>query len=248
MSFEAFFRLFEDLPRGAPGSDAETLAALRALPAVPPRARVLDLGCGPGRSTLVLGRALEAPAITAVDLHAPWLARLEESARAAGIASRIMTRREDFGALSDAPGSIDLVWSEGAIYHLGFENGLRTWRPLLAEGAVAAVSELTWTTDDRSPEPRAFWNEAYPAMTTIARNVATAERAGFRVIGTRTLALASWWQEFYTPLRERIDGLRAEARTDADLALAIRAAEAEIALRERFAGEYAYVFYLLQRA
>jgi len=72
---EAFFRLFDELPRHGPGSDDSTREALRRLPPLPAAPRVLDLGCGAGRQTLVLARELGAP-ITAVDLHAPFLAKL----------------------------------------------------------------------------------------------------------------------------------------------------------------------------
>jgi hypothetical protein len=41
------------------------------------------------------------------------------------------------------PGSVDLLWSEGAIYLLGFEDGLRRFRPCLAPGGLAAVTECS---------------------------------------------------------------------------------------------------------
>jgi len=34
-------------------------------------------------------------------------------------------------ALDDPPGTVDLIWSEGATYIVGFEAGLRLCRPLL---------------------------------------------------------------------------------------------------------------------
>ncbi|MCT7956183.1 hypothetical protein [Laspinema palackyanum] len=46
---------------------------------------------------------------------------------------RITIRQADLGALEDPPGSFDLIGSEGAIYLLGFANGLRLWHPLLPE-------------------------------------------------------------------------------------------------------------------
>jgi hypothetical protein len=38
----------------------------------------------------------------------------------------IETRCEDMGALDVPPGSVDLVWSEGAAYILGFGEALRS--------------------------------------------------------------------------------------------------------------------------
>jgi cyclopropane fatty-acyl-phospholipid synthase-like methyltransferase len=180
---DAFFRLHHGIPRQAPGSDDLTREALRVLRPLPPSPRVLDLGCGPGRQTLILARELGVP-ITAVDLHAPFLAELEAAAAARGLTHLVKTRAADFSALDDPPGSVDLLWSEGAIYVLGFAEGLRRFRPLLHPGSAAAVSEATWLTDDPPKDSAAFWREAYPSMGTIASNSEAAERAGYAVQGT----------------------------------------------------------------
>ncbi|HEX8823356.1 MAG TPA: class I SAM-dependent methyltransferase, partial [Archangium sp.] len=59
MLADAFFLLHTDLPREGPGSDDCTREALRRLrPWLPASPRVLDLGCGPGKQTLVLAREL----------------------------------------------------------------------------------------------------------------------------------------------------------------------------------------------
>ena len=68
MEMEAFFKLHSGLPREGPGSDASTRKAIRALPSLPPSPRVVDLGCGPGRQTLVLAQALSS-SIIAADIH-----------------------------------------------------------------------------------------------------------------------------------------------------------------------------------
>jgi cyclopropane fatty-acyl-phospholipid synthase-like methyltransferase len=95
---EAFFRLYEGLPRQGPGSDACTREALRRLPPLPAQPRVVDLGCGAGRQTLVLAEAL-GTRVLAVDLHRPFLDQLEGAAREHGLAHRVETRCADMGAL-----------------------------------------------------------------------------------------------------------------------------------------------------
>ncbi|ADO70164.1 class I SAM-dependent methyltransferase [Stigmatella aurantiaca] len=79
MSLEALFHLFNGLPRQGPGQDASTREALHRLPRQPEAPRVLDLGCGTGKQTLVLAQELKVP-ILAVDSHAPFLSQLEAEA------------------------------------------------------------------------------------------------------------------------------------------------------------------------
>jgi serine/threonine-protein kinase HipA len=245
MSIDALFRLFTGLPRGGPGTDDATRDALERLPALPPDPRVLDLGCGPGRSTLVLARALGTP-IEAVDIHRPFLDQLEQSAAAEGIGDLIETREADMTQLEIEPGSVDLIWSEGAIYLIGFAEGLRRFRRWLKSGGLVVVTEASWFTDDPPAEAKAFWDEAYPAITTIAGNRARAEAAGYGVLDAYPLPADAWWPELYTPLRARMRELSA-AGPDAELAAAIAESEREIALFERFGDAYGYAFYLLKK-
>jgi serine/threonine-protein kinase HipA len=245
MSLDAFFQLHSGLSQQGPGSDDATREALRRLGPLPASPRVIDLGCGPGRQTLVLARQLGVP-ITAVDLHAPFLAQLEASAAEQGMGHLIHTRRADFGALEDPPGSYDLLWSEGAIYHLGWAEGLRRWRPLLRAGGHLAVSEATWLTDAPPAEAAAFWREAYPALGTSASNTEAARGAGYEVLGTFPLPASAWWDGYYRPLQARIEAHRERARQDPGLAAAIAETEREIALYARHGESYGYVFYLLR--
>ena len=247
MNLDALFILHRDIPREGPGSDEATSDAIRRLPPLPPRPRILDLGCGPGRQTLVLARHFQTP-IIAVDFHAPYLARLRRSAEGEGLSKLVSTRLGRMEELKEQPDSVDLIWIEGAIYIVGFAAGLRLWHPLLRDGGLLVASDATWLTDDPPAEARAFWHEEYPAMTTVAENIRAATDCGYEVLDHFTLPPSAWWNEYYTPLRKRVARLRQEADINAALAEVLDDTEREIAICDRYGDSYGYVFYLMRKS
>lgn len=244
---EAFYRLHRDNPREGPGSDDSTREAIRRVrPRLPAKPVVLDIGCGPGRQTVVLTQELDVP-VTAVDTHEPFLAQLRQSAAAAGLAERITIRRQSMAELEDAPASVDLIWCEGAIFIVGFGEGLRMWRPLLRAGGILAATELTWLMDDPPGEIAEYFRAAYPPMTTIEGNTATARAAGYEVFDHFVLPSRVWWDEYLTPLDERAAALRPEAKNDPALAAVLDEQAIESDMVRRFGDTFGYVFYLMCR-
>lgn len=238
MSLDALFHLFTGLPRQGPGSEHSTREALRRLPELPPRPRVLDIGCGTGSQTRVLARLLDAQ-ITAVDIHAPYL---EELAR-----EPVETRCLSMDSLDFPPETFDLIWSEGAVFVVGVSKALELWGPLLKPGGCLAFSEATWLTESPPAEAQAFWSKAYPPMENTAGNRRKIEAAGFRLLDAFPLPADDWWQEFYTPLKKRIEAVRIESREWPELAAVIEETEHEIDLFGRYHAAYGYVFYICQR-
>ena len=244
---EAIYHLHSGIPREAPGSDDATRDALRRLPSLRPSAKVLDVGCGPGRSTLVLAHALQTP-IIAVDVHEPYLSRLSESAGRAGLADLVITRRQRMEDIAESAGTIDLIWAEGSIYIMGFADGLRRWHPLLRPGGCVALTEVCWLVDDPPAEVKAFWQEAYPAIGTIESNMATAVEAGFDVLDHFVLPQEAWWDEYLTPLAARIGALESESAGNAMLARVIEEQQREIQICRQYLGTFGYVFFLLRKS
>lgn len=236
--------MFGGMAKLGPGDDAETVRALKRLPKET-FGLVVDAGCGAGRQTLTLARALGV-VIHAVDAHLPFLEELERHARDAHLPALVKTYHMDMRAIAGAFHGIDLLWSEGAAYNIGFEQALTQWAPVLSPDGCAVVSELTWLTDAPPAAVRAFFQDGYPDMRSLDENIAVAARAGYTVLDTRTLPPRAWGEGYYDVLAPRakrlLDHASDEVRTFAAETLK------EIEIFHASAGSYGYVMYLLQRA
>jgi ubiquinone/menaquinone biosynthesis C-methylase UbiE len=244
---QVFEALHRDLPQQGPGSDASTRRALALVPDLPAQPEILDLGCGPGRQTLVLAQATGGR-ITAVDVAPAFLAELTQRAQAAGVADRVTTRCQSLDALDLPDAAFDLLWSEGALYSVGFDRALRALRRLLRPGASLAATELTWLSEDPPTTARRFWSEAYPAMRTREANRRAIEDAGYALETDFTLPDSDWWSGYYAELEPRIAPLRARCAGDAAAQAAFDAAQREIDLFRACSSAYGYVFFVMRRA
>ncbi|MGW6706293.1 GNAT family N-acetyltransferase [Streptomyces sp. NPDC054956] len=242
--FESFMELHRGLPRQSPGSEATTRHLLSLCGPLPERPRVLDLGCGPGPSALLL--AAEAGArgadVTAVDLYPGFLDEVRAGAAARGLADRVHAVKADMGDLPFPDGSFDLLWAEGSAYNIGFATALARWKRLLAPGGTIMLSECEWTVDEPSAGVRAFWDPHY-ALRSTARNLAAIQAAGYRVLGV-VHQPDSDWAAYYGPLGERAAGAPEPSGPQAAAALGF--VREEIDVRERYGHEYGYTAYVLR--
>lgn len=235
---DAFFALHHDLPRQGPGSDATTRLLLTLAGPLPDRPRALDIGCGPGRSALVLAEA--GADVTAIDTHEPFLEQLRRTAAQRGL--RVTAENRSMTDLPHPDASFDLIWAEGSAYLMGFDEALSTWRRLLAPGGVLVVTECGWTALDPAPRARAFWDAVHP-LRTAAQTATAAMRAGYTVMATYLLPDRDWFDEYYGPLERRAD---AADPALPGMAEALAWTRQEIDLRRAHGTDYGYTGYVLR--
>lgn len=241
----ALIELHAPLERQGPGDVALARQILDALaPRLPAKPRMADLGCGAGAGALLLARTFGCR-VRAVDASAAFVASLKERARAAGLDDLVEATVGDMASLDWPAGSLDLLWSEGAAYCIGFERALVLWRPLLAAGGFAVVSELSRFADPLPEPARRYWEAAYPSMGSERENRERASRAGYAVLRTHRLPSEAWWTSYYEPLRERLEDLR--DRNDPVMQSVLRETQQEMQLFERFHARYGYTYYVLER-
>jgi serine/threonine-protein kinase HipA len=237
----ALINLHRGQDRKGPGDTEFSRNILSDLSVLLLKPRIADLGCGSGASALLLAQYYQST-VMAVDSSSVFIDELKVRAKQLGLEHLIIPIHGDMAKLDWSVGSVDLLWSEGAAYHLGFEQALKIWRPLLANSGIAVISEMSWFTDN-VPEPAStYWQNAYPMMGTEAENIERANRSGFSVLSTHRLPSQAWWVNYYEPLRERMQQIEITPSTQ----LVIRETEEEMRLFEKFSDCYGYTFYVLQ--
>lgn len=238
-----FFEIHQGLPREAPGGDVFTRRAFEVLPPLEHPA-ILDIGCGPGAQTLELAR-LSNGHITAIDTHTPFLDHLRQRAQEAGVGDRIHPQPISMMELPFPDHTFDVIWSEGAIYIIGVEEGLRQWRRCLKPGGYLVFSELVWLQPDPPAPVRDFWTVAYPDMQSLEVVGDRCQSQGYHPIATFVLPPTAW-ENYYGPMEARIQALRQIYAQQPEALDELEQEQQEIDIYRQFSDWYSYAFFVLQ--
>lgn len=235
--------------RQGPGGSAETKFAMELAGLDRSRSlRIADIGCGTGASAIALAKELEAR-ITAVDLLQEMLDELQTRASDQGVADRITTLKcsMDSLAVEIEDEELDVVWSEGAVYNMGFEAGVAYWRRFLKAGGKLVVSEVTWLSATRPAELQDYWQAEYPEIDVASAKVGVLEQHGYSPEAYFTLPAHCWLENYYRPMQARFDALL-EAHGHSEQAKAfVEAGKEEIALYEKYRDYYSYGVYVAKK-
>ena len=236
------------IPRQGPGSAKETIKALDYTGLGSLRnLKIADIGCGTGAQTLTLAQNLDGD-ITAVDLFPEFLNVLNENAQKAGFQNRITTDVQSMDNLPHENDSFDLIWSEGAVYIMGFEEGVKCWRPLIRKGGFLVVSEISWFTESRPPELERFWEGAYAEMDTIENKEKVLQKHGYESVSSFKLPEYCWTDNYYNSIRHYLPsyiGKYPHEKAAKDL---VEELETDMAIYEQYKKYYGYAFYIARKS
>ena len=124
-------RLHLNNMRQGPGSDDATNLALNMAGIDRSKFyRVADIGCGTRAQTIALAASLKGE-IVAVDLFEEFLAKLEKSCSGRALSASVSTVVASMDDLPFEREEFDIVWSEGAVYNMGFRKGVNYWKDFM---------------------------------------------------------------------------------------------------------------------
>ncbi len=234
---------YATIERQGPGSPDITRKALSFIDNLTEESKIVDLGCGTGGQTMVLGQSVPGK-ITGIDLFPKFIDLFNQNAANLNLKEKVKGVVGSMGNLQFRDEELDLIWSEGAIYNIGFERGINEWKRFLKTGGYLAVTEASWFTEKRPDEINDFWMDAYPEIDTISNKVAQMQKAGYIPVATFILPESCWIEHFYTPqvsarkkfLKENAGNMAAEGF--------IANQQHETQLYYKYKEFYGYVFYI----
>jgi len=144
------------------------------------RPRILDIGCGSGIPTLELARLSQGEVI-GIDVDQPALDKFSSIIKEAALADRVRAINCSMFNLDFEDESFDIIWSEGSIYAIGFERGLRKWKRFLKPGGFMAIHD---------------------EQGNIQEKLEQISKCGYELLGYFTLSEDVWWKEYFAPLEK----------------------------------------------
>lgn len=241
--FKLICEFFNKLNRQGPGSPEITCKALSFIEGLTNKSRIADIGCGTGKQTLTLAENTTGH-ITGIDIFPDFIETMNNNIRKRNLQDRMTTIVGSMDNLPFAENEIELMWSEGAIYNIGFQRGLSEWRKFIKPGGYIAVSEVSWFTDTRADEINDFWVDAYPEIDTIPNKVLQMQQEGYVPVATFVIPVECWVKHFYAPMPAVEEEFLKEKNYNKAACDFIENQRYERSLYMKYKDYYGYVFYI----
>jgi ubiquinone/menaquinone biosynthesis C-methylase UbiE len=168
--------------------------------------RILDIGCGSGIPTLELAR-LSQGEVVGIDIDQPALDKFNRRIKEAGFTDQIQALNCSMFDMDFPEESFDIVWSEGSIYPIGFERGLREWKRFLKPGGYMVVHD---------------------EQVNINKKIEQISKCGYDLLGHFILSKETWWKEYFAPLERLIGESKARHTDDPKVLEELQQAQGEL--------------------
>jgi ubiquinone/menaquinone biosynthesis C-methylase UbiE len=158
-----------------------TRRAFRMLPKLD-KPRILDIGCGSGVPTMELARLGQGEVI-GIDTDQPALDKLNRKILEAGLGNRVQAVNCSILDMVFPDESLDIIWSEGSIFAIGFERGIREWKCLLKRNGFMVIHDEKGNIEEKLEQ---------------------ISKCGYKLLGSFILSEDTWRTEYFAPLEKLV--------------------------------------------
>lgn len=236
------YEYFASTERQGPGNSQETLKALSFIDGLTENSKIADIGCGTGGQTMTLGTHTSCE-IIGIDIWEDFIQKFNQKSKDLNLQHKVKGIVGDMEHLPFHEEELDLIWSEGSIYNIGFERGLAEWRKFLKPGGYIAITENTWFREEQPQEIKNFWEEAYPQIDTIPTKVAQMQKAGYLPVATYMLP-ETIWTDYYKMQAANGESFLKKYKGNKTVEEFIASQRYEAELYDRYKAYYGYMFYI----
>ena len=242
---EYFYELFLHLPRGGPGDNQSTRKAFSYLTNLPSEPFILDIGCGHGVQTLELAR-ISRGKIIALDNYQPFLDILMQNAKKEGFENRIIPKNQSMLEMDFKNDTFDIIWSEGALFVMGFQNGVKKCNQLLKNKGYCVVSEAVLLSPNLPKPLKEFWDEEYSDIKDIKGNISQIQDEAFDVLSHFTLPKSCWF-DFYSRMTKALEKLKKKYSNNKIALQVFEKFDKESEIYAKYSDYFGYEFFIMQK-
>jgi ubiquinone/menaquinone biosynthesis C-methylase UbiE len=145
--------------------------------------------------------------VTGIDIDVDALQRLEERVKAADMTDRVHIVQGSLKTMDFPAATFDILWAEGSVFVIGFQQALRDWKRFLKPGGYLVLHDAVGDLEQKKREVAAH---------------------GYRLIDSFILGSDVWWSEYYEPLGRAVQRIRRQKPADPQLVAALERVEREI--------------------
>jgi len=192
MSNLDFYRIEKDRVRE--NLNKYTIKAFKLLPGID-NPCILDIGCGTGVPTVELAK-ISGGDVTGLDANENSLNMLKAKIKALGLDNQVRVVNDSIFTMDFPEESFDIIWAEGSVFVMGFENSIKNWRRFLKSDGFLVIHD---DGKDRGIK------------------LELVKKHGYRLIDEFELSHQVWWDEYYEPLKLLIKKFKDKHPDDEEL-------------------------------
>jgi ubiquinone/menaquinone biosynthesis C-methylase UbiE len=168
--------------------------------------RILDIGCGTGVPTIQLAR-ISGGNVTGLDDNENSLNMLKTKIKALGLDKQVRVINDSIFTMDFPEESFNIIWAEGSVFVMGFENSIKNWRRFLKSDGFLVIHD-----DNKDKDKKLELIKKY----------------GYRLIAEFELSHQVWWDEYYKPLEQLIKKFKDKHPDDQNLIIELNRDQMEI--------------------